>query len=201
MANDYLVHIVAVDENNGIGYKDKLLFRIKDDLKNFRKLTLHGIVIAGTKTINTLPVLKERTVVQLTRTPDKYRPNEKVSEVISNIKGYLRGKHDKTIKPNFIIGGGEIYKETLQDVSIIVLTRIHAKAQKCDTYYPDVLTERIPTWTTSSKVMYDEETGIAFSFHIYAYNKDHLKHFLKFKHQRDKDEKLKTAKTTLGSKN
>ena len=55
MSKKYLVHIVAVDENNGIGYKDGLLFRIKKDLQQFKRLTMGHVCIAGSKTYDHLP--------------------------------------------------------------------------------------------------------------------------------------------------
>ncbi len=199
MTKEFLVHIVAVDENNGIGFKDNLLFPIKNDLKNFRKLTMGCTVIAGTKTVKTLPVLKGRTLVQLTRNPQNHTvQNDKVSAVISNVKGYLKGSTNNVHKPVFIIGGGEVYKETLKDVSVIVLTRIHAKAENCDTFYPDFLTERPPVYCSESTRHVDEATGLQYSIHIYGYDREHLKQFLQHKAKAEYNER-EAAKKALAS--
>lgn len=200
MSKKYFVHIVAVDENNGIGFEDKLLYRIKKDLEQFKRLTLHSTVVAGTKTIETLPPLKGRNVVRLTRNPNI--DNNDIS-VINNIKDLIP-KHvnwrTEAGGPIFIIGGGEVYKETLNDISVIVLTRIHAKAEKVDTWYPDFLSVRKPTYCTESVRHKDPVSGLEYSFAIYGYDRGHLKHFLNYKHKRDRDEKFKTTKATVGSK-
>lgn len=205
MSNKYFVHIVAVDENNGIGFEDKLLFRISEDLKQFKRLTLGNVVIAGTKTIKTLPKLVNRHVVCLTRKEIPFTINDKSDLTLVNdinvIKTSGWSVGGNKAEPLFIIGGGEVYKETLKDVSVIILTRIHAKAKNVDTYYPDFLTLRKPTYCTESTRQVDSKTGLEYSFLIYGYDKNHLKHFLNFKHRRDKDEKYKTTETTLASKN
>lgn len=201
MSKKYFVHIVAVDENNGIGFEDKLLFRIKKDMEQFKRLTLNCDVIAGSKTVKTLPPLKGRTLIQLTR-----KPLENVNNCLASINSICDltfGFPTRNVepKPIFIIGGGEVYKETLKDISVIVLTRIHAKAEKVDTWYPDFLTVRKPTYCTESIRHKDPVTGLEYSFAIYGYNRGHLKHFLNFKHKREKDEKYKAAKNTLESTN
>lgn len=191
MSNKYFVHIVAVDENNAIGFEDKLLFPLRDDLQRFKRLTRAHCVIAGTKTLSTLPMLLDRNVVHLTRTPEKFNHPDgyRVKKIIKNINEAKLGWAEPPSKPEpiFIIGGGEVYKSTLDEVSVIVMTRIHAKAEKADAWYPDILTERKPLYCTESIPMVDEKTGVKFSYVIFGYDKGHLKHFLNYKAKRDKE--------------
>ena len=203
MSNKYFVHIVAVDENNAIGFEDKLLFPLSDDLRRFKRLTKAHAVIVGTKTLKTLPMLLDRHVLHLTSdakkqpSPDGYR----VKKVISKIDDALTGWAEPTSAPEpiFIIGGGEVYKSTLDRASVVVMTRIHAKAEKADAWYPDILSVRKPTYCTETQPMIDEKSGIKFSYVIYGYDREHLKHFLKYKAKRDQEYADKT-KITLGSK-
>lgn len=191
MTKEYLVHIVAVDENNGIGFKDQLLFRIKEDLQNFKKLTMGCAVIAGSKTINTMPNLVGRSMYRFTRNADKPLTGKLVNN-ITNIKGWLDGNKSSVKRPVFIIGGGEVYKETLNDVSVIVLTRIHGTAENCDTWYPDFLTDRKPLYCTESSRHVDPISGLEYSFHIYGYDREDLKHFLQHKAKADRNERKET---------
>ena len=61
--------IVCVDQNWGIGKDGKLLFRIKEDMQHFKRLTMGHTVIMGRKTLESLPGKKglpgrrERTVL------------------------------------------------------------------------------------------------------------------------------------------
>ncbi len=65
--------IVAVNRNWGIGYKDKLLYRIPEDMKFFRSMTTDKVIVVGRKTLMTFPgakPLKNRTNIVLTRDND-----------------------------------------------------------------------------------------------------------------------------------
>ena len=60
--------IVAVDENYGIGYNNKLLCNLAEDLKHFKNLTTNNIVVMGRKTWDSLPKkpLPNRTNIVIT---------------------------------------------------------------------------------------------------------------------------------------
>ena len=61
--------IACVDTNYGIGYKNKLLISIPEDLKHFSRITSSGTVIMGRKTYESLPKapLPKRTNLVITR--------------------------------------------------------------------------------------------------------------------------------------
>ena len=116
--------VACVDKNFGIGYKNNLLFKIPEDLKNFRALTLNNVVIYGRKTLETLPncqPLSSRRNIILSRTLDKI-PNAEIVTCIENLWEVLRGE-DK----NFVIGGAEIFAELLPYTSEIFLTAVDAE--------------------------------------------------------------------------
>ena len=58
--------ILAVDKNGGIGLKNKLPWYISDELKIFKQKTLDSIVIVGRKTLESLPLLKDRQIFCIT---------------------------------------------------------------------------------------------------------------------------------------
>ena len=130
--------IVAVDSEFGIGYQNKLLFRISEDLNRFRELTTGHFVVMGRKTYESLPkALPERVNVVVTRNKG-YKPKEPTVVVESDIKRILShymgtGNQDKDL---WIIGGAEIYKQFLPYANEIHLTKIHKKADLVDTYFP-----------------------------------------------------------------
>lgn len=181
----YFVHIVAVDENYGIGFKDKLLFNIPEDLERFRKLTYGRAVLAGTKTIKTLPKLHNRKLIQFSRSTDHHNARyaeAKVNTVASARQWYT--DMPSAMEPIYIIGGGEVYRETLNDVSVIALTRVFKSADKVDTYYFDpMVQEKRPLYASIGKRRKCPRTGLEFQYEIYGYDKEHLKHFLNTKHK------------------
>ena len=61
--------IVAVDKNWGIGYQNKLLNSIPEDMKYFRETTTGKVVVMGRKTLESFPnglPLKNRTNIVIT---------------------------------------------------------------------------------------------------------------------------------------
>ena len=111
--------IACVDKNFGLGYKGALLFKIDEDLKNFRRLTLNHTVIYGRKTLATLPNGK----------PLDSRRNIIFSRGLQEIDG-AEIVHNVTElwellsvdEENFVIGGAEIFKELLPYATELYLT-------------------------------------------------------------------------------
>lgn len=160
--------IVAVDKNFGIGYKDELLFRIKEDLQNFKKLTTGHFVVMGRKTFESLPKpLPERTNVVLTRNKD-YNPCPNVvveTDIDKIINHYLgTGEQDKDL---WIIGGSEIYKQFLPYVEEAHVTMIDKEAKNVDTYFP--MSEVLQSFEIAhqSESIYSEKEECKLTFIVY----------------------------------
>jgi dihydrofolate reductase len=133
-----LSHIVAVSKNNVIGSKSDLPWEIPEDMKFFRDKTKGKMLIMGRKTFESVghPLPKRLNVV-VTRQPGYTHPAENVVVVqsIDEAVEYCRHRTTEYGEEVFIIGGGEIYKETLAIADIIYLTRIHQDFSG-DTFYP-----------------------------------------------------------------
>lgn len=130
--------IVAVDSDFGIGYKNELLFRVKEDLQRFRELTTGHFVVMGRKTYESLPkALPERINVVLTRNENYNPKNPSVivsSDVSKIISHYTQtGEQEKDL---WVIGGAEIYNQFLPYAHEVHLTMIHKYAENVDTYFP-----------------------------------------------------------------
>ena len=141
--------IACVDKNFGIGYKGELLFRIDEDLKNFRKLTLNQTVIYGRKTLMTLPngkPLDLRRNIIFSRT----LKNISSAQIVHNVENLWeileqrakgKGQSFYSIVPNpnslnFVIGGGEIFHELLPYATEIYLTVVDEE-KISDVKFPD----------------------------------------------------------------
>ena len=139
------VHIAAASSNNVIGIKNKLPWHIPEDLKFFKNKTRGQTVIMGRKTFESLgSPLPERKNIVISRS-QSFDGTVRADTIDEAIK-----KAQAEEQPNeiFIIGGGEIYKQSLNKVQKIYLTRIH-KNYEGDAFYPDIpadqfqLTEKI----------------------------------------------------------
>ena len=132
---DFKLKLVAcVDKNFGLGRDGKLLFRIPEDLKNFRRLTLGHTIIYGRKTLATFPNQKPldgRRNIILSRTLEKVSGAEVVGD-IEELFDVLDAAEE-----NFVIGGAEVFGELIPYATEIFLTVVDAEAQ-ADAFFPNV---------------------------------------------------------------
>jgi dihydrofolate reductase len=141
-----LAHIVAVSENNVIGTNNTLPWDIPEDMKFFRDKTKGRALIMGRKTFESVGhPLPHRLNVVITRQkdyavngPEGVRsPNVRVVPDLATAIELCRGETAKYGDEVFIIGGGEIFAQSMNLVDTIYLTRIH-KSFAGDILYPDV---------------------------------------------------------------
>ena len=125
--------IVAKSINNAIGKDNKLLWKIPDDMKRFKKLTTGHTIIMGRKTFESIGrVLPNRLNVILTRDPN-YKvvdPNVKIVGGISDLEEYINDENE-----NFVIGGAQIYSILMSKCKKIYVTQID-KDFVGDSYFP-----------------------------------------------------------------
>jgi dihydrofolate reductase len=131
-----LSHVVAASENGVIGNKGCLPWRIPEDLKFFKEKTLGHVIIMGRKTFETLPnALSNRLNVVVTRTPGYEARGAMVVATIDQAIEIARQHRSTYGNEVFIVGGGEIYRQTMNTVDRIYLTLIH-KEYEGDAFYP-----------------------------------------------------------------
>lgn len=118
--------IVAINKNNAIGYKGKLLYRIKKDLSNFSSLTRGNFVVMGRNSYEEIgKPLPYRTCVVMSSN-EKYKPHPEVivindfNKIINHYKE--TGYQDKDL---FICGGESIYNMFLPYCDKVYVTYIY----------------------------------------------------------------------------
>lgn len=132
--------IAAIDKNNALGFKNKLLFYLPDDLKRFKALTTGHTVVMGRKTFDSLPkgALPNRRNIVLSRSTKLVLP---AAEVYPSLEEAL--KHCAEDEEVFIMGGASVYRQAMPLADKLYLTEIDAKAAEADVYFPIVDKE---TW-------------------------------------------------------
>ena len=118
--------IVVVAENNIIGLKgDMQLLKLKSDLKYFKQKTTGHWCILGRKTYNALgnKVLPGRKFIIVTRDTDFIAEDSLVVHALDAAKNHVVLEDEDEV---FVLGGGDIYKQSMHFVNRIYLTRIHA---------------------------------------------------------------------------
>ena len=157
-----LSHIVAASENSVIGKDGGLPWSIPEDMKFFRDKTKGKIIIMGRKTFESVGhPLPHRLNLVVTRQKDYTAEGGFVFPTVQAAIAYAKTMIEKYSDEVFIIGGGEIYKETLPIVDRIYLTRIY-KTIEGDTLYPAV-----PENDFDLKEKSDRTEPIPFSFLTY----------------------------------
>lgn len=131
-----MIHIiVATDRNMAIGYQNKLLFWLPNDLKRFKELTTGNTIIMGRNTFLSLPkgaLPNRRNIVLSTRKDASFPGAETYSSLEEAIKAC---KEDEKI---YIIGGASVYKQALPLADVLCITEIDAEAPAADTYFPTI---------------------------------------------------------------
>lgn len=155
-----LTIIAAVSDNNVIGKENRVPWRIKEDMKRFRDLTLGHTVIMGRRTYESIPQkfrpLPQRRNIVLSGTIE---PSEGIY-VARNIEEALKLAQDQEA---YVIGGGKVYESFLPLAKGIELTRIHQYFSG-DTFFPEV------DWSNWDLVCEERniEDGISYSFLTYS---------------------------------
>ncbi len=124
---------VAIQKKDrGIGLRNELLFRIPDDLKRFKALTMGHPIIMGRKTFDSIGrPLPGRTNIVITRQNIEI-PGVVVTNSLED--ALLRAREiDETI---FVIGGAEIYKHALPFADRLYVTEVESNVPS-DTFFPD----------------------------------------------------------------
>ena len=161
-----VVHVVAMDQNNCIGKGNDLPWHISADLKHFKEITQGGVVVMGRKTLEsmgrTLPkrvnwIIPRDTSWSFEGTTVAYTIEDALTQAVADVKA--------SEKPEsiFIIGGGEIFKQTISIADRLELTHVELDVQG-DAHYPAVPAE---FKKVASEQHLDDKTGIAFEFATY----------------------------------
>ena len=131
--------IASVDNNWAIGYKDSLLVRIPQDMKNFRKLTVGNTIVLGRKTLAGFPngiPLAQRTNIILTKNPNLEIRNAIVVHSKEDLFNELIcGGYD--LNTVCVVGGSSIYELLEPYCSEAIITKIDYKYQ-ADAYFPNL---------------------------------------------------------------
>ena len=168
--------IVAVDKNWAIGFENKLLNSIPDDMKFFRETTTGKVVVMGRKTLESFPnkrPLKNRTNIVITRQKDYQVDGAVVLHSVEEALDYLKQFKSEDI---YVIGGASIYEQMLPYCDVAHVT-VMDYAYQADTWFPnlDKMEEFVVAADSEEKTYFDLE----YCFKMYV-RKSKLKEIVDF---------------------
>ena len=158
--------IVAASANNAIGKDNKLLWSLPNDLKFFKNTTWGMPVVMGRKTFESFgKPLPARINIVVTR-----QPGWKAEGVITavDLHDALNKAAETNCKEVFIIGGGEIYRQSIEQADRIYMTRVHATIDG-DTFFP-VIDESKWRLVSNEDLAADEKHLYTYSFQTWERN-------------------------------
>lgn len=158
-----LTIIAAASENNALGKDNQLVWHLPDDFKRFKAITSGHYIVMGRKTFESFPkTLPNRTHIVITRQKDYEVPEgclvaNSLQQAIT-----LCPKEEEV----FIIGGGEIYNQSIEIADKIDLTRVHTTVE-ADTFFPEIDTDK---WELVFEEFHtkDEKHNYDFTFLTYV---------------------------------
>jgi dihydrofolate reductase len=120
--------IIAIANNNVIGKDNQLIWRLSDDLKNFKRITSGHSILMGRKTFDSIgrPLPKRHNIV-ITRSKELFYEGCLMAYGLNEaleIAEQLDGNEEI-----FIIGGANIYLQALPLVSKVYLTRVDTEPE------------------------------------------------------------------------
>ncbi|MEO1051097.1 MAG: dihydrofolate reductase [Bacteroidota bacterium] len=158
--------IAAVAENGVIGKDNDLVWDLPDDMKYFMRTTKGHHILLGRKNYLSLPEkfrpLPNRSNLIVTRQKDYAAEGAFVFNTIEEAIDFAKAEGEEEL---FVIGGGEIYKQTLDMADKLYITEVKCSFEG-DTFFPDFDKSQ---WEETSRTSHgiDEKHNCEFDFVIF----------------------------------
>ena len=146
--------IAAIGKNRELGAKNKLLWHITEDVERFKTLTTDQVVIMGRKTYESIPEkfrpLPNRINIVVTRdlnySSSEIEKNSRQTRTITalSIEEAIE-KAKEFNKEIFIIGGAQIYEQSLKYADRLYMTLVDKEYPEADVFFPDYSEFKIKT--------------------------------------------------------
>ncbi len=147
--------IAAVARNRAIGFENKLIYWLPNDLKRFKALTTGHTIIMGRRTFESLPkgALPNRRNIVLSRTQASFAG----CDCFPSLDEALA--HCQPDEDVFIIGGASLYKEAILRANRLLLTEIDDTPAQADVFFPPY-----DDWTLTAKEQHTKDEKHAFNY-------------------------------------
>jgi dihydrofolate reductase len=141
--------IACINKKRAIGKDGKLLYSIKNDLANFKNMTVGNVVIMGRKTFESLPkgpLPNRRNIVISSTLKDGDIPGVEIAENV--MQAILKANPTEPKEEVFVIGGASVYKQALELnlVENIYLTVVDDIVEEADAFFPPIPNDYDIVW-------------------------------------------------------
>ncbi len=158
--------IAALDRAHAIGKQNDLPWRLPDDLKRFKALTLGKPVLMGRKTAQSLGrALPGRTNLVLTRSGSV--PFEGM-QAVDSVEAAMVAARAEGAEELCVIGGGEVYALTLPLAHTLHLTHVDTVVEDADAFFPAFDESE---WVATSREWHAADGKHVFAFEFVDYQR------------------------------
>ncbi|MET0265989.1 MAG: dihydrofolate reductase [Duganella sp.] len=154
-----LTIIVATDQQRGIGINNTLPWKLPEDLAHFKRVTTGHPIIMGRKTFESIgrPLPNRRNIVVTRNAGWRHDGAESAASLAAAVE-LLQGAD------GFIIGGAEIYQQSLALANTLIITEIGASFD-CDAFFPEI---DAANWQeTAREAHVSQASGLAYALVTY----------------------------------
>lgn len=163
-------HLVALSNNLVIGVDNDLPWRLKKDLQHFSSYTQNKAIIMGRKTFESIgrPLPNRKNIIlssSLNQMDDVdiTKNLEDAMQVAKNWNAAMNSSDEIVL-----IGGGHVFKETINIVNKLVLTRVDCEIEG-DVHYPEI---DLTNWNMDSSQSFYKDSENEYNFKIETYSKN-----------------------------
>lgn len=131
-----IILVAAVAENDALGKDNEMIWHLPDDFKHFKSLTTGHFILMGRKTFESFPKpLPNRTHLIISRNTDYKVPEN--CFVFQSIDEAIQFAENQKQEKLYVIGGGEIYKQTIHLATELSITEVR-ESFEADAYFPGI---------------------------------------------------------------
>ncbi|WP_234572839.1 dihydrofolate reductase [Rhodohalobacter sp. 614A] len=149
--------IVAHDPNLVIGKDGELPWHFSEDLKFFKKTTMGSPILMGRgvfEELNEKPLPgRENVVLSRSKSYDHVPTFKSIDKALDHLSGHAQV---------FVIGGGEIYKQTINRVDELIITQVK-KEYDGDTFFPEYRNQIGEVWEEVRREDHDKFSFVKYS--------------------------------------
>ena len=157
--------IAAVSENGVIGKNNQLVWNLPIDMKFFMKTTLGHCILSGRKNYESIPTkfrpLKNRTNIVVT-TQEGYCKDQADLKVVHQVQEGIDLAFSLNEKELFVIGGGQVYEQTIQLATRLYLTEVKHTFEG-DAHFPSFDKSK---WEEKSRIIQPADEEHLFEMHF-----------------------------------
>ncbi|RRJ89886.1 dihydrofolate reductase [Paenimyroides tangerinum] len=162
-----IILVAAVAENNALGKDNAMIWHLPDDFKHFKSLTTGHFILMGRKTFESFPKpLPNRTHLIISRNTNYQVPEN--CFVFQSIDEAIKFTQDKNQDKLFVIGGGQIYIQTIDLATELSITEVH-ELFNADTYFPAINKN---VWKSVEVVHHETDEKHKYAFDIITYKRN-----------------------------